>query len=307
MAPRPAPHACCRRYLTPVTDDRQTSPPSPADASGITRRQLELVIRRAAELTSPDAGGDERLSEAEVVRIGQELGLPARSVRQALYEAPSLPPPAEPGPLERLYGEAEVRATRALRGEPAALRRTLEEYFTNVEHMQPRRRMESESWFVAAQGGPLVMVERLLGRSSGNVQIPQATRVVVAVHPLEEGWAHVRLEADLSGPHRSARQLGTIGGPIWGLAGGSAVGIGVAIGGVALGLAAAVPVGIGVGLLAAGGVAYGTLRGTAAQLRRRMLEARQELEGILDRLEDGESLAATGAPFWKRLSDRIGR
>ena len=289
-----------------MTDHSPTPPP--ADGPGITRRQLEQVIRRAAELSAPDAGADERLSEDEVLRIGQELGLPARSVRQALYENPSAPPPAEPGPLQRLYGEPEVRATRALRGDAASLRRSLEDYFTQVEHMQPRRRLENESWFVQAQGGPLAMVERVLGRSSGNVQLPQASRVVVAVRPLEPGWAHVRLEADLSGPHRSARQLGTIGGPIWGLAGGSALGVGVAMGGVALGLAAALPLGIGAGLLAAGGVAYGTLRGTAAQLRRRMREARQELEGILDRLESGEDLASAGSPpFWKRLGDRLGR
>jgi hypothetical protein len=77
--------------------------------------------------------------------------------------------------------------------------------------------------------------------------------------------------------------------------------------GVVLGLAAAVPVGIGAGVLGAGGVAYAALRGTAAQLHRRMLEARQELEGILDRLEQGEGLTSAGTPFWKRLSDRLGR
>ena len=58
------------------------------DAPRITREDLQLVIRRAAELYTAETDADERLSESEVLRIADELGLPGRHVRQALYELP---------------------------------------------------------------------------------------------------------------------------------------------------------------------------------------------------------------------------
>ena len=63
--------------------DRQTG-------KGLTRREFEAVIGRAAELSASDSGdGDGELSETELFRIAGEVGLSGVHVRQALDEVRS--------------------------------------------------------------------------------------------------------------------------------------------------------------------------------------------------------------------------
>ena len=77
----------------------------------ITRRDFEVVIRRAAELSADEADSrDESLSEEEAVRIATELGLPARYVRQALFELPQISPEATRA--DDYFGESVLTATR---------------------------------------------------------------------------------------------------------------------------------------------------------------------------------------------------
>ena len=53
----------------------------------LTRRDFDGVMRRATELAAEDPGGaDDAFSDAEVVRIGREVGLSERHVRRALEE-----------------------------------------------------------------------------------------------------------------------------------------------------------------------------------------------------------------------------
>ena len=76
--------------------------PVPPGGSGLPARklsgtELEAVIKRAVELqTARETEMTDGLSDAEVVRIGQELGLEQHLVRRAIAEVRS-PPPEEHG------------------------------------------------------------------------------------------------------------------------------------------------------------------------------------------------------------------
>ena len=77
---------------------------------GLTRRDFDAVIRRAAELASSEPDGSDRLSEAELFRIAGEVGLPDAHVRRALSEIRA--GGGQGGVLERLFGAASVSASR---------------------------------------------------------------------------------------------------------------------------------------------------------------------------------------------------
>ncbi len=50
--------------------------------------QLERVIQRAAELQTARESVPDRLNDAEVMRIGEEVGLESQHVHRALIELP---------------------------------------------------------------------------------------------------------------------------------------------------------------------------------------------------------------------------
>jgi hypothetical protein len=85
---------------------------APAPSTNLTTSELEAVIRRAAELQAgSSARAEEGVSEAEVVKIGQELGLEPAAVRRAIAEVRSRPA-EERGALVGMVGERVVRTSR---------------------------------------------------------------------------------------------------------------------------------------------------------------------------------------------------
>ncbi|MDP9348541.1 MAG: hypothetical protein M3P24_05270, partial [Gemmatimonadota bacterium] len=59
-------------------------------ARRLSSQELEAVIRRAVELQAA-AGGDDGITEGEVLRVGGELGLSPELVRRALADVRSRP------------------------------------------------------------------------------------------------------------------------------------------------------------------------------------------------------------------------
>ena len=125
------------RHPRTATASARRSPPDPEGRGGnrpdkrdvgplaLNRDELERVIRRAAELQSREGESPEfALDETEVVRIGEEVGLSPRHVRQALADlrAESLLPdlPNETSLAARLWGPGLVRESRVVLGDASA-------------------------------------------------------------------------------------------------------------------------------------------------------------------------------------------
>lgn len=280
----------------------EAKPPAPDTERGVTRRELEAIIRRAAELYAAEAESDDRISEDELLRIAAELGLPARYVRQALYERPAA---EEPSFLDRTCGPPSISASRALPVEPAPTLARLEEYLTTREYLQIRRRQGDRLWLVPADD-PITRLFRVFSRPAGRYHLARAHGVGVAVQPLEPGWAHIRIEVDLSTQRKdtvtSASVLGGVFGSLVG------IGIGAVVGEVA-GDALGDPIGVAAGIAAFVGTvatsASAAFAIAATRFRRRLAAAKQEVEALLDRIQLGERLDPPPAPWRRRLHARF--
>jgi hypothetical protein len=283
-----------------VSDQPDPQPTSRA----VTRRDLELVIRRALDLAGEQTDGGDAMSEDEVVRIAGEVGLPASSVRQALFELPALRQEEQPTLAARTFGPAEVSAARTISADADRLLRVLEDYLTTREYLRLQRHQPGQAWFVPAED-PLSAFFRAF-RGKKRFQLARATRVGVAVNTLEAGRAHVRLDVALDEQRHDAFVEGGVGGTALGMAlGGGLAAAGALAGAAVAGPALAVVGGI---LLGAAGLATGIAAGIRMArngFQRRLGQGQAALDELLDRLQSGERLEPPTSPVLRRLRDRF--
>lgn len=243
---------------------------------------LERVIRRAAEIQlDAGEGGREILTEDEVLRIGREVGIEPRHVRRALAEvrAESLVPelPDRTGMASALWGEAVVRSSRVVPGDAEEVQRKVEEHFRGEESLQSVRRRSGRSLWEPA-GGLVSKMQRALDVGGKGYELAEARSVELAVVDLEPGWSLVTLTVDLANLRRDQAIAWTAGATPVLLAGG-------VMASLALGFPMALAL-VGAG----GGVAAASTLGAGWTLEKKRRRYRLVVEGLLDRLEQNESL-----------------
>jgi hypothetical protein len=237
------------------------------------RAALERVLARAAELQAADADtGELSLTEAQLLEVGNEVGIPAKHLRQALAEERSrVAVPEERGRVAAMFGSATVSASRTVRGTPDAIFERLDNWMQREESLQVRRRFADRmAW--EPRGGLATEFQRVMNLGGHGYRLARASEVSATVIAVDAERAIVRLDASLTNV-RSQRL--TIGGGLV-ASGGVAGGILVALGVMAV--VSAVPVAVG---LVAG---YFVARSHAPHVA----GAQLALEQLLDRLERGE-------------------
>jgi hypothetical protein len=125
----------------------------------LTRREVDFVLRRAAEIDthSPareERASDESLSVGELVRLGEEAGLPSEAVEQALTElrrGAALEPEEEHGTLARTLGASRVVVSRVV-GAPIDVARRAVDRFLRDQLMTIRRHHGDRIEWERAQG-----------------------------------------------------------------------------------------------------------------------------------------------------------
>ncbi len=266
--------------------DRQTG-------KGLTRREFEAVIGRAAELSASDSGdGEGELSETELFRIAGEVGLSGVHVRQALDEVRS--DTAFGGPLDRWFGPQFVRAARVVPGNRGELSDRLDDFLVGTQLLQSVRR-GNEVLLYRPSVDWASQIARAASSQSRKYYIASAKSVEVHLQQLEEGRSRVEIIVDpgtRSDSIGSALAFGGIGGA-------------TSAGFLGWALMAVAPVGIAVGggVLLAGAVTCGITYLTGVVAKKKVREVKIELEGILDTLELGESLEPPPAA-WRRWVKR---
>ena len=267
-------------------DSGGSSPAHREPGGSLDRTDLDRVIRRAVELQfqETDAREGESVTEAEVLRIGREVGVDEKHLRRAMGElrAESLVPvPVVERPvLERYVGPGTVQASRVIPGEARVVEEKLAEHFRAGESLTRIRSRGGRSHWEPAEGF-LAELQRGFRWKGYRYDLARAAAVDLTVVSLEEGFALVTISADLR-KSRSENFFGHLGvsGSVGAAAG---VGVGMILAG---GWVVAVPG-------AAVGLALGGFSGRNAH-RREVHRLRLALEGILDRLEAGEPLARKG-------------
>jgi len=260
---------------------------------GLTRREFDAVISRAAELSSSDAGsGDGELSEAELFRIAGEVGLSGTHVRQALDEVRT--DVAFGGRLDRWFGPQFVRASRVVPESRSELADRLDDFLVGTQLLQSVRR-GSEVLLYRPSVDWASQIARAASSQSRKYYIASAKSVEVHLQQLEKGRSHVEIIVD---PGTRADSVGSavVFGGLGGVASGS-------FAGWALSTLTPVGLAVGVGILLGGAVTGGVAYLTGASAKKKSQEVKTEIEGILDTLELGESLEPPPAA-WRRWVKR---
>lgn len=259
----------------------------------LTRQEFDAVIRRAAELAASDPeAGEGRLSEVELYRIAGEVGLPESHVRRALGEVRS---GQEGGTtLDRIFGPATVRASRIVPGTIAELKVHLDEFLVATQLLRPVRRAPELLMYQPALDWASQLA-RAASFSSQKHYIASAKSVEVRFERVDDERTMIELLVDPG--TRNEDVAGAV------FAGGAAGGGFGTVAGIAAASAGPFALAIGSGVIVGLGVWSGVGLAFARGHRNKVVQVRAEVEGVLDRLEVGESLEPPPAS-WRRWVKR---
>lgn len=276
---------------------------APADlpARRISRDALERVIRRAAELQAEEMDSGEGLTEQEILKLGAEVGIDGRFLRQALYEERAGAGLAgESGFLAKWIGPGRVGASRVVPGDRSQVDQAMEQWMTESEALAVKRRLPDGTVWERQQGF-FAEMKRGFGIGGRSYELAKAHDVSVTLTQLESGFCHVEMVADIRDARAGAAAGGGIAAGVLGAAGLATLAI----------PAAAVGPMWPVALVPLAAAAASPLFAARA-FRRRSERIQLALEQVLDRLERGEirpkhMYAGPRASAFVRIADEIRR
>lgn len=267
--------------MSNLPDRPDSSPKLPVRK--LSNRDFELVIRRAAELQarqSEEAFGGDGISEAEVIRIGRELGLSPENLQRAIAETSGEEP--EEGMLHSLFGAATVRASRLIAGDAEKVSRTLERYLVEREFLAVQRRFGDRTLFTRATG-MIASMGRATSQMFSRSPLLKVDNLEVSFRPLDESGCWLSLASSLRANRTAAAATSFVAG-----------GSGAAVAGAVLGIALAPPA-----ALIALPILGASVFGARAYYDHLTKDVEVQLESLLDRLEHGELLAPSRGAWGK--------
>lgn len=254
----------------------------PARQNLLDRQALERVLARAAELQGAGSLPDstDLISESQLLDIGNEVGLSASTLKQAIAEERTrVNVPEERGFVAQLAGAGFASATRTVAGTPRDVLAIIDDWMQREECLQVQRRFSDRiTW--EPQRGLFGKIRRTVNLSGRGYHLVDATQVSATVMAVDGTRVVARLDADVSASR--SKRVG-MGGLVVGAGGvaGALVGFGLVVAHLPL-------------LIAAGAALLPFALGTAggyrlARSHRTLLSGVQlALEQVLDRLEHGE-------------------
>lgn len=226
--------------------------------------------------------------------MGQDVGIPARYFQQALLEEEArLDRELDRGILAWLVGPASLTAARVVPGDRAAIERALGAWLEQEELLQVKRRYPDHTTW-EPKAGAFASLQRVLGAGGKTFALSRAAEIAGSVLPLETGFCHLQLQADIR-PLRRRRLAGVM----------ALVGLGALITTLAPVLGALFPWLLLPGaVLTLAALAYG--RGHQRNNERIQVG----LEQLLDRFERGElqparRVAGPGVSALGRIADEL--
>ena len=181
----------------------------------ISREALERIIQRAAELQAGERDIGDGLTKDEVLALGKDVGIPSRYLQQAILEEQTLVgTEREAGAWAWLAGPRTLSADRVVPGERADLERALTRWMDEGESLQIKRRYPDRiTW--EPKAGAFATIQRALGSKGRRFALAAAVQVTAQIIPLEAGFCHARLTADVRGSRarrlQGAAVVGTLG------------------------------------------------------------------------------------------------
>jgi hypothetical protein len=114
----------------------------------LTRKQVELVLRRAAELEQREETALDTLTPQDLERVADELGMSQDALHQALAEsrAGALVADEERTLIDRLFGRRIIEARRFVPGEAATLRIAVDQFLQEQGFLLKRNLGKAQVW-----------------------------------------------------------------------------------------------------------------------------------------------------------------
>ena len=255
---------------------------TPARQTLLDRQALERVLARAAELQGAGAipESSDLISESQLRDIGNEVGLSAEMVNQALAEERTrINVPEERGLVAQIAGASFATATRTVPGTQRDVLATIDAWMLREECLQVQRRfVDRITW--EPQRGLFGKIRRTVNVSGRGYYLMDAGQVSATVLPVDGSRVVVRLDADI---HASRSKRVGMGGVLatMGAAASGIVGLALVVAHLPLIIAA------GAAVLPFAGSSVAAYK--LARTHRTVLSSVQlALEQVLDRLEHGE-------------------
>lgn len=244
----------------------------PVTARNFTTEELQAVIHRAVELQAgTSARAEDGLSDSEVVKIGQELGLDPATVRRAMAEV-RVRAPVETGAIIRVVGAGNAHASRVLRRPAASTGLLVEQYLRETERMVAQRRFPDRTRYIkdSSLAAGLSRLAKSFSRSHPALNLEQLD---VGVSAIDADSCLVEMSVDLAVMR---------GGLVAGVLGSGTVAAGSWV--VAVWASAIATPMMLLGLPVVAGSWFGT-RAIYGSIHR---STQDKLESLLDRLEHNE-------------------
>jgi len=255
---------------------------TPARQTLLDRQALERVLARAAELQGAGAipESSDLISESQLRDIGNEVGLSAEMINQALAEERTrINVPEERGLVAQIAGASFATATRTVPGTQRDVLATIDAWMLREECLQVQRRfVDRITW--EPQRGLFGKLRRTVNVSGRGYYLMDAGQVSATVLPVDGSRVVVRLDADI---HASRSKRVGMGGVLatMGAAASGIVGLALVVAHLPLIIAA------GAAVLPFAGSSVAAYK--LARTHRTVLSSVQlALEQVLDRLEHGE-------------------
>jgi hypothetical protein len=164
----------------------------------IDRAALDRIIQRAAELQTGERELGDDMTEDQVLALGRDVGIPARYLQQALIEERVRTEPAESRWLDRTIGAATVTADRVVLGSADLQEHVLLDWMDRNEHLTVQRHQDGRVTWEQMGGFQAVMrAAAALGGGGPRPMLGKAGVVSATITPLEAGYCHVQLSAEL--------------------------------------------------------------------------------------------------------------
>ncbi|MEZ4413241.1 MAG: hypothetical protein R2910_09685 [Gemmatimonadales bacterium] len=164
----------------------------------IDRAALDRIIRRAAELQTGEHEIADALTEDQVLALGRDVGIPARYLQQAMIEERVRATPLESRWLDRAIGAAAVTADRVVMGSADLHEQALLAWMDQSEHLVVQRHQSGRISWEQPSGFQAALRMSAAALSGGaRAMLGKAATVAATITPLEAGYAHVQLSADL--------------------------------------------------------------------------------------------------------------
>jgi hypothetical protein len=174
----------------------------------LTPAEVEVVLRRAAELNARRRGSDTfaySVSPKLLVQVAGALGITEYDVRRALFDLLS-DKAAEPHTLaHRLYGTSRLKAAREVEKPAETTRKYLEEMLRDEQGLKLRRKTEASSIWDA--GDLLGTVRRALD-FTGHYSLLKARSVELRIEDVGYGRSGANLTADVSNQRAEYLSMG---------------------------------------------------------------------------------------------------